>query len=317
MKTTISTLALAFIFAATNLTVMAETKTALLSNPDYDASVLVQSAFRNISKNYSKNDSFVSAYYKEIITKDDKAVSLSEAILDINKASYLTSKSDQIAIKAVRANNKSGTSLPFMVKLQGGPNTALMIDMVKYPFFGCDPSKVCELYTFEYDSPVNIDNKLFYVVKFDQKYLGEDILFRGKLYIEANSHAIGKVEFAMNVEKRGDAYLAFVKEKPAYLQLSVKYANYTVGYKEYNNKWYYDYSRSDVKFEAKNKKRNIDSEYILSSKMVVTQVYTQTANKLDKNNVLRYSDILAEKTRSGNDSLIWELYDEMMLLAML
>ena len=316
MKTTISTLAIAFTIAASTLTASAQTKTAPLSNPDFNASVLVSSAFRNISKNYTKEDSFISAYYKEVITKDDKAVSLNEAILDIDKSSYLTSKPDKIAIKNVRVSSKSKMVDPFMVKLQGGPNSSLMLDLAKYPFLGCDPGKINDYYTFEYETPVNIDNKLFYVVRFDQKYLGEDILFRGKLYIEATSHAIGKVEFAMNVEKRGDAYMTFVKDKPSYLNIDVKYANYTVGYKEYNNKWFYDYSRSDVKFEAKNKKRGIYNEYTVSSKMVVTKVNTPGV-KIDKNNLMRSTDILADRVQRGDDSLIWELYDEMMLLAML
>jgi len=316
MKTTISTLAIAFTIAASTLTASAQTKTAPLSNPDFNASVLVNSAFRNISKNYTKQNSFISAYYKEVITKDDKAFSINEAILDIDKASYLTSKPDKIAVKNVRVSSRPKMTDPFLVKLQGGPNTSLILDLVKYPFLGCEPSQINDYYTFEYESPVNIDNKLFYVVRFDQKYLGEDILFRGKLYIEANSHAIGKVEFAMNVEKRGDAYMNFVKEKPSYLNIDVKYANYTVGYKEFNNKWLFEYSRSDVKFEAKNKKRGIFNEYLVSSKMVVTKVNAPGV-KIDKNNIMRSTDILADRVQGGDDSLIWELYDEMMLLAML
>jgi hypothetical protein len=136
------------------------------------------------------------------------------------------------------------------------------------------------------------------------------------LYIEAISHAIGKVEFAMNVEKRGDAYLNFVKDKPSYLNIDVKYANYTVGYKEFNNKWLFEYSRSDVKFEAKNKKRGIFNEYLISSKMVVTKVNAPGV-KIDKNNIMRSTDILADRVQGGDDSLIWELYDELMLLALL
>lgn len=316
MKTTISTLAIAFTIAASTLTASAQTKTAPLSNPDFNASVLVSSAFRNISKNYTKEDCFISAYYKEVITKNDKAFSLNEAILDIDKASYLTSKPDKIAVKNVRLSSRPKMTDPFLVKLQGGPNTSLILDLAKYPFLGCEPSKINDYYTFEYETPVNIDNKLFYVVRFDQKYLGEDILFRGKLYIEAISHAIGKVEFAMNVEKRGDAYLNFVKDKPSYLNIDVKYANYTVGYKEFNNKWLFEYSRSDVKFEAKNKKRGIFNEYLISSKMVVTKVNAPGV-KIDKNNLMRSTDILADRVQGGDDSLIWELYDELMLLALL
>ncbi|MDD4491701.1 MAG: hypothetical protein PHV09_04155 [Bacteroidales bacterium] len=316
MKTTISTLAIAFTIAASTLTASAQTKTAPLSNPNFNASVLVSSAFRNISKNYTKEDCFISAYYKEVITKNDKAFSLNEAILDIDKASYLTSKPDKIAVKNVRLSSRPKMTDPFLVKLQGGPNTSLILDLAKYPFLGCEPSKINDYYTFEYETPVNIDNKLFYVVRFDQKYLGEDILFRGKLYIEAISHAIGKVEFAMNVEKRGDAYLNFVKDKPSYLNIDVKYANYTVGYKEFNNKWLFEYSRSDVKFEAKNKKRGIFNEYLISSKMVVTKVNAPGV-KIDKNNIMRSTDILADRVQGGDDSLIWELYDELMLLALL
>ena len=316
MKTTLSTLAIAFTLAAITPAAMAQTKTAPLSNPKYDATLLVRSAFRNLDKNYCTTSNFVSAYYKETITKDNKAISLNEAILDINKASYMNAKSDQVIIKNVRGSNPALGIDPLLVKLQGGPNTALKLDIMKYPFLGCDSDNLTEYYTFEYEAPVNIDNKLFYVVRFDQKYPADDALFRVKMYIEANSFAIGKVEFAMHVERRGDAYLNFIKDKPSHLRIAVKSANYTVGYKEYEGKWYYDYSRSDVKFSASSKKRSINSEYMVSSKMVITD-FNCKGYVADKGSIMKSTDILAEKKVAGDDSLIWELYDELMLLALL
>lgn len=316
MKTTLSTLAIAFTFAAITPAAMAQTKTAPLSNPKYDAAILVRSAFRNLDKNYCTNSNFQSAYYKETITKDNKTISLNEAIMDINKASYMNSKNDQVIIKNVRGSNPSLGIDPLLVKLQGGPNTALKLDIMKYPFLGCDADQITEFYSFDYESPVNIDNKLFYVVRFDQKYPADDALFRGKMYIEANTYAIGKVEFAMNVEKRGDSYLNFIKDKPAHLRVSVKSANYTVGYKEHEGKWFYDYSRSDIKFAATSKKKSINSEYLVSSKMVITD-FNCKQYVAEKGSIMKSTDVLAEMKVAGDDGLIWELYDEMMLLALL
>ncbi|MEN6619192.1 MAG: hypothetical protein ABFC28_06820 [Rikenellaceae bacterium] len=316
MKPIYSVLLSLAIFATSVL----EAKTAqpaAIKNPSYNASTLVKMAYKNVPKNYSTEASLMNAFYRESINKDNSCVLISEAILDINKASYLTARNDMVVIRKARSNKLLLNGFDsIMVKFQGGPNSALLVDVVKYPFLGADINEIDDKYKFSYDSPVIIDGVTYYVVKFDEKFSCQDILFRGILYIEPKSLAIGRVEFSMNVEKRGDAYQIFVKRKPALMKMDVKHANYVVNYKQYNNKWYFDYSTSEVKFHARWNKKSVNNDYTLKSQLAVINMITDKV-KLDKRDLLKPTDIVSEKVKDYNDSTNWDVYNLIMLLALL
>lgn len=314
MKTQICSLTLAITMATASISSFAATDAPHVKNPKYDASILVKEAFNNVSKNYEKEDSKLSAYYKETIQKDSYTISLNEALIDVEKASYLSVKNDKILVKKIRKSN-SVTNDPFVFKLQGGPTNVARLDIMKYSLPGCDVRKFDDMYLFEYDTPVEQDGKIFYVVKFDQKQACDEIFYKGKIYIDSESHAVAKVEFSMNVEDRGDAYLAFIKNKPSHLKIKVNEAKYVVGYKKYNGKWYYDFSRSDIDVTVKNKRDNSEQKYTITSGMVVTNYHA--ASTSNSGVVFKPYEILADKSLRGDESLEWELYDELMLLAML
>lgn len=314
MKTTISNFSLAILMASASLTAYAATDAPYVQNPKYGADILVKEAFSKISRNYSNDESLVSAYYKENVSKNNQTISLNEALLDIEKASYLNSKNDKILVKKIR-KNETNMPEPLKFKLQGGPVHIAKLDVVKHSLPGCDNKKIEDLYTFEYDTPVEQDGKIMYVVKFDQKVACDEILYRGKIYIESESRAISKVEFNMNIEDRGDGYLSFIKNKPSHIKVKITNAKYVVGYKEYNGKWYYDFSRSDVSMQVRNKKTGTNNNFCITSGLVVTSYNPLTTTPHGE--LIKASEILTDKKINGEESLIWELYDEMMLLAML
>jgi len=295
-----------------------EAKPALpsaIENPSYSALNLVKMAFSNVSRNYPKETNLMNAFYRESISKESSCIILNEAILDVNKASYLTGQTDKVVIKKARGNGPVLNGLDkIMVKFQGGPNSALLIDIVKNPFLGAELHELNDKYEFCYGTPAKIDDVLYYVVEFDERYSEDEVLYRGKLYIEPNSLAIARIEFSRNVEERGDAYVNFVKQKPASMTMEVKHANYVVNYKEYNKKWYFDYSTSDVMFKVKWNKNSLNSNYTLKSQLAVTNMTTKEV-KLDKRHLLKPSDIVADKVKEYNDTTDWDIYNMIMLLA--
>ena len=237
-------------------------------------------------------------------------------ILDFSKASYMSGKNDKIFISKARGNTPTLQGCDaLMMKFQGGPNSALSIDVVKHPFLGTDLYNIGEYYNFKYGTPEVIDNKDYYVVVFDSKYKEQDIMFRGKIYIEPETYAISRVAFSMNVENRSDAYLNFIKQKPSLVNMDVQKATYVVNYKNYNNKWYFDYSTSEVTFNVKWKKMDVNSEYTLRSQLAVTNLTSKDV-KIDKKDLLKPSDIVAEKVKEYNDTTNWDVYNLIMLLAL-
>lgn len=313
MKTKIFFLAVA-ILATTLSAGAANQASSDLSNPKFDALTLVQRSLSQISVNYPKSDNQMNAFYKERVTKNNDCLSLNEAILNINKTSYITPKDDQIAVKDARGNCNTKLMDPIFVKLQGGPVTALELDLVKHPFLGCEKHNIGDYYEFEYSKPVNMYGKNFYVVNFKQKYADGEMLFRGKLFIDAKSLAIAKAEYSMNVEKREYAYTRFLKSKPKHSDVKMIAADYVVNYREYNNKWYFDYSTSNVTFNILNKLESTYDIYNLNSQLAVTNLIAENFS-IDKKDLLKSTDILADKISDYKVASEWDVYNLIMLLA--
>ena len=216
-----------------------------------DASELMLMAINRIDRNNHVEAKQITAFYREMIKKGNTYVSINEAVLDINKSGYGSFRNDQLGIYKARGNYDSNRIDTLMVKFQGGPHSALDIDVARDPFLGVEPLILKEYYDFELVTPVTIDNKYFYVIEFNQKPFLTDILFRGRAYIESESMAIARVEFNMNVEDNPRASNFFIRKKPSNLKMEVVSAAYMINYKEINGIWHFDYSRTEVKFNAK------------------------------------------------------------------
>jgi len=273
-----------------------------------DALSIMKTAFFRIPDNYSSKPMQMTAFYREMIKKGNSYVSINEAVLDIFKASYTNFKSDQIGIYKARGNYDRNRIDTLLVKFQGGPNSAIDLDLVKDPFLGVEPMLVNQIYEFKFSEPVTLDNRLFYVIEFDEKIREKEIYFRGRIFIDAESFAIGRAEFAMNVENRENANSYFVKKKPSSLRMDVTGANYLVNFKELNGLWYFDYSRTEVTFNAKWKRKWFSNTYTISSEIAVTDI-SPSERKIEPQNRIRPKDIISNKVNDFTDQNFWEDYN--------
>jgi len=273
-----------------------------------DASTILKMALARVDKNYITKPVQLTSFYREMIKKGNSYVSINEAVLDINKASYIGYRADQIGIYKARGNYDINRIDTLMVKFQGGPNSALDIDILKSPFLGVDIPMLDDVYDFKFATPVTIDDKYFYVVEFNQNARQTEIFFRGKIYIESEQLAIARVEFSMNVEDNPSANAYFVKRKPPTLKMDVIYANYIVNYKQNKGLWFFDYSRTELKFHAKWDKKWFRSNYIISSEIAVTDL-SETERKIEMENRIKPRDIISNRVNDFTDDDFWEGYN--------
>lgn len=215
---------------------------------------------------------------------------------------------DQIGIYKARGNYDSNRIDTLMVKFQGGPHSALEIDVASDPFLGVEPIVIKEYYDFKMVAPVTIDNKYFYVIEFDQKPYLTDILFRGRLYIESESMAFARIEFNMNVEDNPRANSFFIRKKPSNLKMDVVSAAYLVNYKEINGIWHFDYSRTEVKFNAKWDKRWFRNTYTITSELASTEI-SDRQRKIENLNRIKSKDIMSNKVQDFTDENFWGAYN--------
>ena len=276
-----------------------------------DAETIFYTAFspKYIRQNYSTSPVGMSGFYREIIKKGNKYLSLNEAIVDILKQSYINSIADNIAIYKGRGNTNRNASDTLFLQLQGGPVSTLNMDVVKDPFIAVDLVSASEYYDLSMGPILFMDNLNIYTIDFQQNKDVSEILFRGRIYIESQSLAIIRIEFEMNVEGRSDAWKSFVRKKQDDVEIGVDWAKYQINYKQQCNKWFVDYARIDLRFNAKYKGKLIKSKYDINTELAITDINNKAALKIPASERLKMKDIFQNRVNDFQDPNFWENYN--------
>lgn len=271
---------------------------------------LVEKAFRSIRDNFPQEKMQMTGFYREMIRKGNTYVTLSEAVIDVHKPPYAPSFSvDQVGIYKGRGSIDWARIDTVFVKFQGGIRSALEIDVVKNLFLGVNSTEIDKYYDFKMEHPVQMNERINYVVSFDQKPYLEEILFRGRIYIDMKTMAISRVEFNMNVENREDATGIFIRRKPSGLKARVEYAAYMVQYRQIpEGRWIFDYSRTDLKFNAKWDRKLFRQNYTITSEMAMTE-YSREAYKIPQESRVKTTDITLYRVADFEDPGFWEDYN--------
>lgn len=264
---------------------------------------------QNIKNNYSTNREGLLGFYREIIKRGNKYLTLNEAIIDINKSPYNSFASDIMGIYKGRGNQNIRNEDTLFIKFQGGPLTMMEMDIAKNSFIGCDMLNAPVIYDFTLESNVYRDGENIYVIGFNQKDSVSDILFRGKLFISSESLALIRAEFSMNVENNPKAWKEFIKKKPDKCDITVNKAEYVINYKKFGGKYFYDNARLELVFSAKYKGRILKNKYSIISELAITDVNNKLALSTDANRKIRYKDIMASKVQDFRDDNFWGNYN--------
>lgn len=274
-----------------------------------DGRSLVQEALRRIPQNYPKAPNMMVAFYRESIKKGSGYITLVEAVLDIYKASYQSYNTDQAKIYIGRKATDISPRDTVMVKFVGGINGALLLDIAKYPEYVFDENG--DYYDYAINGLTHINDKLHYVISFVPRF-SEEILYRGKIYLEAQSLAFARMEFNMNVENRKDASSIFILRKPPKMRAEVTHARYIVDFTETDGKWYFSYSNTDVSFKVRWTNRLFGlfaTNYTISSEIAITDRYEDNIKKFPRKERIHSADVIAEKVEYFQDPDFWGEYN--------
>ena len=90
--------------------------------------------------------------------------------------------------------------------------------------------------------------------------------------------------------------------------MDVVSAAYLVNYKEIDGIWYFDYSRTEVKFQAKWDKKWFKNNYTVYSELATTDI-SDRQRKIDTENRIRPKDIISNRVKDFTDSNFWGGYN--------
>lgn len=271
---------------------------------------LLMEAYDKVKDNYPSVTTGMTAFYREIIRRQSgRYLALSEAVLDINKASYTSFQSDRARIFKGRASTDYRAADSILIRFRGGVVAALDMDNVKNPFAGVWLREVERHYRFAMGEPVLRDGLFFYVVTFTQIDGSEEILYYGRLYIESGSLAIGRIELSLNVKGREEkAAGIMVVKRPPDTRFYVTKADYAVNYKRFGDTWHYDYSLMRIYLSSRKGKSFFRNHYVITGEMAVT-AHNEAPARIGADKRIRFKDFLSEKVGDFRDDDFWGDYN--------
>ncbi|MEE9364689.1 MAG: carboxypeptidase-like regulatory domain-containing protein [Cellulophaga sp.] len=274
-----------------------------------DAAALVRESLKRKNENYFTSPTFMTAFYRETIKKRRRNVSLSEAVVNIQKASYSSIRKDVLQLYKARKSTDYSRLDTLALKLQGGPFNTLFVDIMKYPEYIFSQEAISN-YIFTYDRSTKINDRLIYVIKF-KPYEGiEDQLYKGELFIAAESKVLTRATYALHITNKEKASKLFVRKKPSNARVYPRNIKYRVDYREKNGKWYYGYSSVYLEFKINWDKKLFNSIYSLTAEMAITDWEQNTAkNDIKRKERLKSSIILSDEAIGFSDPDFWGEYN--------
>lgn len=267
--------------------------------------MLVRMAISDIAQNYSTAPAMMEGFYRETIKQRRDYLSISEAVVDIYKASYTNYENDRVKVEKGRKGTNIKKADTLLVKLQGGPSVALLLDVVKNPDYLFSVESLRD-YKYEMSGIVNINNKLNYIISFSPAFEQPYPLFYGKFYINQETLALTMAEFSMDISDKQKAESFFIKKKPVGLKMTPTATSYLVSYKTGpDGKYYVNYVRNEMKFKADWKKRWFNSYYTVMSEMAITNISKANVAKIPNDETFKSNMVLNDRILDLQDPNFW------------
>ncbi|MGZ2369906.1 carboxypeptidase-like regulatory domain-containing protein [Ancylomarina sp. YFZ004] len=270
----------------------------------HDPLFLVRSILKKVAENYTLDPSMMKGFYRETIKKNRTYVALSEAVVNINKSGYRQMRDDQVQIFKGRKSQDVKKMDTLLFKLQGGPNTTLLLDIIKNPY-NLLSGDFIENYDYTFKNITKLNDKIHYVIEFRQKE-GIDLpLYYGLFYIDANNLALSSAKFSLNMENESEVRRMFIRKKPSGVKVTPLSADYIVNYQEKEGKWYFTYARGEIKFKCNWKRKLFNSKFSVMTEMAITDRTDDEAVRFKGKERFKSHQVMADEIGSFSDKNFW------------
>lgn len=274
-----------------------------------EARDLLTAAMRKIPENYSNEPVMLTSFYRESIKQNRNYVSVSEAVLVGYKSSY-TNPSDIDRIKIFKGRKSQDVKKmdTIVFKLQGGPQTMFMLDIVKNPGELLGEENI-DHYRYQMGGVVSIDDRLAYVIEFGQFEYIDFPLYKGQIYIGVDDLAFVGADFHIDEKGLETAGQILIRKKPIGMRIDILGANYFVKYRFTEENWHLNYVRTELQLAVRWNKKLFRSVYYTMSEMAITDIETENIEKFKFKETTRLGDIFADQVNDFEDPDFWGEYN--------
>ncbi|MEG1648996.1 MAG: carboxypeptidase-like regulatory domain-containing protein [Rikenellaceae bacterium] len=268
---------------------------------------LLRDAIFRTRFNYPSDPMSLVGFYREMIQKDKKYVSIAEVITDIYK-SPITQPYDRAKIYKGRRSSDFSRVDTIMMHYQGGISTALALDVAKnYENIFLSADSISTYYDLSFGAATQIQGRDQYVVIFTEKDKKDDIyMFDGKICIDRENLGISRCEFSCNVAFHPYSYRSYVVKLPMNYKITMNKANYIIDYLWDGSKWNYNYSKTDIGMNINAPKRKFTADYNIISEMVVTDRTKENVRKFKTSERIKSTELVFDAVVNYLDPVFWE-----------
>jgi hypothetical protein len=263
-----------------------------------DPIYILTKAIENIPLNYDQDQSVLTAFFRESTLQDGNNISSSEAVINVFKEDYASSRVDQVKLykgrKWINTENKAYIDLI----VQGGLYNNLQLDIVKnFPSF-MDVDYFA-LYNYQMEKIIMHYERPTYVISFEQQEGVKYPCYNGHVYIDVESLAIVGASFELSEDNLSYNTRAYVKKSPRKIRAKPTGAFYEVYYRYYYNKWNLSNARSEIQVHIRQRKDKdqdkFNSDFQSITEFVITNKDTTNVTRFRFNETSRAKDVLVDQ----------------------
>ncbi|NCB19016.1 MAG: carboxypeptidase-like regulatory domain-containing protein [Bacteroidia bacterium] len=259
------------------------------------------------SGNYPASPAYLTTFYREG-TEYRKSLRLTEAVLGVYKPGVtVRSTGDQVRVLKMRKITDPGQSDTLVAKLKSSISSALMLDIAKnLPDFLMTSG--LDYYNYTHTDITTLDQRRVYVISFSQK---EDVtapLYSGKLYIDAQNHALVEARFEITPQYIKAAKNDLVIKESRSLEITPESVSYKVSYKPFNGKYHISHVKGELRFKVRRSRAITGSTLNVWFEMATCKIEEDGASPFERYQRLNPNQIFSE-TSYRYDPLFWSNFN--------
>lgn len=275
-----------------------------------DARRIVEEALKKIPANYPSAESMMSAFYRETVQKGQRYIGISEAMMDVYKTSYAQRDADRDKVQLVKARRllSQRQADTLAVKVAGGPNLSLYLDIVKNADALFD-DQTLDFYSFAQEPSVLLDDRVQYVISFRPRVRLDYALFEGRVFIDRERLSFTRAEFSLDLSDREKAIAAVLHKKPAGLRFRPQEVNFLITYRQQDGVTCLNYIRNEIRFKCDWRRRLFSSSYTARSEMVIVEHEEHPERIIARRDAFRPKQIFYDVVKEYWNEDYWKDYN--------
>jgi len=269
---------------------------------------ILYEAISKIPENYLQEHSEMTAFYRESVSRNERCMIFSEAVLSVAKGPYSNfATSDHISIQKGRKISDLSNEDTVIIKLRSGINASFDLDIIKNRPDFLRPDFL-DYYDLEFTDMMSYGERLVYVISFRQKSHISQLMFMGRIYIDHKNLTILAADFEFNpqiIQKNPGLFL--VSRSPR-IKIRPVLAKYHVDYRQTGETFHVSQVRAEMEMKVRKRRHWMAAKYRISFEMAITDIHPGERIRIAPSQRVKPHTVLADQPFEF-DPLFWGIYN--------